>query len=96
VFGLGLATKIYVAVEAVAMRKGFEGLYGLVRDQLCHDPLSGHPFLFTYKTKDQTRFCIPIRCCRGRVPLASAAWEEGSAVQADRSRRRVRGPRGHG
>lgn len=28
-FGLGLATKIYVAVEAVDMRKGFEGLYGL-------------------------------------------------------------------
>ena len=28
-FGLGLATKIYVAVEAVDTRKGFEGLYGL-------------------------------------------------------------------
>jgi hypothetical protein len=28
VFGLGLATKIYVAVEAVDMRKGFDGLYG--------------------------------------------------------------------
>ncbi len=26
VFGLGLATKIYIAVEAVDMRKGFEGL----------------------------------------------------------------------
>jgi transposase len=26
VFGLGLATKIYVAVEAVDMRKGFDGL----------------------------------------------------------------------
>jgi len=29
-FGLGPATKIYVAIEAVDMRKGFEGLYGLV------------------------------------------------------------------
>ena len=37
-FGLGLATKIYVAVEAVDMRKGFEGLYGLVRDQLGAGP----------------------------------------------------------
>ena len=45
-FGLGLATKIYVAIEAVDMRKGFEGLYGLVRDQLGADPLSGHLFLF--------------------------------------------------
>ena len=39
-WGLGLATKIYVAVEAVDMRKGFDGLYGLVRDQLGQDPLT--------------------------------------------------------
>ena len=43
-FGIGLATKIYLAVEAVDMRKGFEGLYGAVRDQLGHDPLSGQPW----------------------------------------------------
>ena len=49
-FGLGLATKIYVAVETVDMRKGFEGLYGLVRDQLGADPLSGHLFLFSKRT----------------------------------------------
>jgi transposase len=54
VFGLGLATKIYVAVEAVDMRKGFEGLYGLVRDQLGQDPLSGYLFLFSNRT--HTRF----------------------------------------
>ena len=30
-FGLGPATKIYIAVEAIDMRKGFEGLHGLVR-----------------------------------------------------------------
>jgi transposase len=41
-FGLGLATKIYIAVEAIDMRKGFEGLHGLVRDYLGQDPLSGH------------------------------------------------------
>jgi len=29
------------------MRKGFNGLYGLVRDQLLCDPLSGHLFLFS-------------------------------------------------
>jgi len=46
-FGLGLSTKIYIGVEAVDMRKGFNGLYGLVRDHLGHDPLSGHLFLFT-------------------------------------------------
>jgi transposase len=40
-FGLGAATRIYVAVGSTDMRKGFEGLYGLVRDQLGLDPLSG-------------------------------------------------------
>ena len=40
-FVLGLATKIYVTIEAVDMRKGFDGLYGLVRDQLGQDPRTG-------------------------------------------------------
>jgi transposase len=39
-FGLGPATKIYIAVEGVDMRKGFDGLFGLVRDRLGQDPLS--------------------------------------------------------
>ena len=45
-FGLGPATRIYLAAGATDMRKGFEGLYGLVRDRLLCDPLSGHVFLF--------------------------------------------------
>ena len=28
-FGLGLATNVYIGVEAIDMRKGFEGLHGL-------------------------------------------------------------------
>ena len=31
-FGLGPATKIFLAIHAVDMRKGFDGLYGVVRD----------------------------------------------------------------
>ena len=55
-FGLGPATKIYIAVEGVDMRKGFDGLYGLVRDRLGHDPLSGHLFLFS--NRDRTRLKV--------------------------------------
>lgn len=55
-FGLGPATKIYIAVEGVDMRKGFDGLYGLVRDRLRHDPMSGHLFLFS--NRDRTRLKI--------------------------------------
>jgi len=45
-FGLGAATRIYVAVGATDMRKGFEGLFGLVKERLGLSPLSGHLFLF--------------------------------------------------
>ena len=57
-FGLGLATKIYIAVEAVDMRKGFEGLYGLVRNQLGADPLSGHLFLFSNRTRTRLKALV--------------------------------------
>jgi transposase len=45
-FGLGPATKVYLALGATDMRKGFDGLYGLVRDRLWCEPTSGHLFLF--------------------------------------------------
>jgi transposase len=55
VFGLGAATRIYVAVGSTDMRKGFEGLYGLVRDQLGLDPLSGHLCLFCNKGRNRLK-----------------------------------------
>jgi len=80
VFGLGLATKIYVAVEAVDMRKGFEGLYGLVRDQLGHDPLSGHLFLFTNKTKTRLKALVwdgsGLWVCAKRLEKGRFRWPE--------------------
>jgi len=45
-FGIGPATRIYLAAGTTDMRKGFEGLFGLVRDRLVCDPLSGPIFLF--------------------------------------------------
>ena len=57
-FGLGPATKIYIAVEGVDMRKGFDGLYGLVRDRLGHDPLSGHLFLFANRGRTRLKVLV--------------------------------------
>jgi transposase len=85
VFGLGLATKIYVGVEAVDMRKGFEGLYGLVRDQLCHDPLSGHLFLFTNKAKTRLKALVwdgsGLWVCAKRLEKGRFRWPEAKAQQ---------------
>lgn len=37
------------------MRKGFEGLYGLVRDHLLCEPLSGHIFLFSNAQRNRLK-----------------------------------------
>jgi len=57
-FGLGPATKIYIAIKPVDMRKGFDGLYGLVRDHLGQDPLSGHLFLFANRSHTRLKVLV--------------------------------------
>jgi transposase len=57
-FGLGPATKIFLAIHAVDMRKGFDGLYGVVRDRLGHDPLSGHLFLFSNRSRTRLKVLV--------------------------------------
>jgi len=54
-FGLGAATRIYLAAGATDMRKGFEGLYGLVRDRLQCEPLSGHIFVFSNAPRNRLK-----------------------------------------
>jgi transposase len=54
-FGVGAATRIYLALGSTDMRKGFNGLYGLVRDQLMCDPLSGHLFLFSNAQRNRIK-----------------------------------------
>ena len=54
----GIATRVFVALDPTDMRKGFDGLYGLVAHQLGEDPRSGHLFVFT--NRDRTRLKIPV------------------------------------
>jgi transposase len=79
-FGLGPATKIYLGVEAVDMRKGFEGLYGLVRDHLGQDPLSGHLFLFTNRTRTRLKALVwdgsGLWVCAKRLERGRFRWPE--------------------
>jgi transposase len=85
VFGLGLATKIYVAVEAVDMRKGFEGLYGLVRDQMGADPLSGHLFLFSNRSRTRLKALVwdgsGLWVCAKRLEKGRFRWPEAKPQQ---------------
>lgn len=84
-FGPGLATKIYVAIEAVDMRKGFEGLYGLVRDQLGHDPLSGYLFLFSNRTRTRLKALVwdgsGLWVCAKRLEKGRFRWPTAGEKQ---------------
>ena len=85
-FGLGPATKIYVAADAVDMRKGFEGLYGLVREQLGQDPLSGHLFLFTNRTHTRLKALVwdgsGLWVCAKRLERGRFHWPEVKDVRS--------------
>ena len=77
-FGLGAATRIYLAPNAIDMRKGFEGLYGLVRDQLLCDPLSGHVFLFSNARKNRLKLIYfdgtGLWVCAKRIEKGRVRW----------------------
>ena len=47
--------KVYAYCEAVDMRKGFEGLAALVREQMGRDPLSGTLFLFANRRRNRAK-----------------------------------------
>lgn len=84
-FGLGPATKIYIGVEGVDMRKGFDGLYGLVSDQLGQDPLSGHVFLFSNCTRTRLKALVwdgsGLWVCAKRLEKGRFRWPAASEKQ---------------
>lgn len=85
-FGLGPATKIYIALDAVDMRKGFDGLYGLVRDRLCQDPLSGHLFLFTNRSHTRLKVLVwdgsGLWVCAKRLERGRFGWPAGNGSRS--------------
>src|ERR1035438_9806335 len=60
------------------MRKGFDGLYGLVRDQLLCDPLSGHVFLFSNAQRNRLKIIFfdgtGLWVCAKRIEKGRVHW----------------------
>ena len=48
-------TKVFAYCAPVDMRKGFEGLSALVREQLGRDPLDGALYLFTNRRRTRSK-----------------------------------------
>ena len=81
--GLGAATRIYVATGATDMRLGYDGLYGLVRDRLACDPLSGHLYLFANARRDRLKVLFfdgsGLWVCSKRMEGGRLSWPESDA-----------------
>ncbi len=52
---LSASTRIFIAIGVTDLRKGFDGLCGLVSGQLKEDPLSGAMFLFVNRRRDRLK-----------------------------------------
>ena len=79
--------KVFAYTEPVDMRKGFDGLYGLVANVLGRDPLSGDVFLFVSRNRkrakallwDGTGLCLYAkRLERGQF---AKLWGDGETSQ---------------
>jgi transposase len=88
ILGTSRAVRVFAYPEAVDLRKGYDGLYGLVKLGLGRDPLSGDLFLFSNRRRhackvlvwDGTGLCIfQKRLERGR--FASLFREDGKSVE---------------
>jgi transposase len=84
-FGWGPATRIYLAAGATDMRKGFDGLYGLARDRLLCDPLSGHVFLFANAHRNRLKLLFydgsGLWVCAKRLDKGRFRWPQAASGQ---------------
>lgn len=84
-FGVGAATRIYLAPGVTDMRMGFNGLYGLVRDQLLCDPLSGHLFLFSNAHRNRLKILFwdttGLWVCSKKLEKGRFHWPEPGDAQ---------------
>jgi transposase len=55
VLSLSSTTRISLGTHPADMRKGFDGLVQLVREQIAQDPLSGHFIIFRNRRRDRIK-----------------------------------------
>jgi transposase len=57
-FALPAAVRIYVAADAVDLRRGFDGLSAATRTVIGADPMSGHVFVFLNRRQNRIKLLL--------------------------------------
>jgi transposase len=85
-FSLSPATRIFVALTPVDMRKSFNGLYAHVQSALGQDPLTGHLFVFTNRAKNRLKLLFfdgsGLWVCAKRLEKGTFGWPAGDGPSA--------------
>lgn len=55
---LPASVRIYVAAEAVDLRRGFDGLAAAARSVIQQDPMSGHVFTFLNRRRNRVKLLV--------------------------------------
>jgi len=55
---LGARARIYVAAEAIDLRKGFDALAAATREIIRENPLSGHWFVFVNRRRNRLKLLV--------------------------------------
>ena len=78
------ATRVFVALAPVDMRKSFNGLYAHVQTVFQQDPTSGHLFVFTNRLKNRIKVLYwdgsGLWVCAKRLEGGSFGWPVGEGV----------------
>jgi transposase len=89
-FGMPATIRVFVAVPAADLRKGYDGLARLARDVVEQDPLSGHLFVFANRKRnrikilywDRDGYAVWMkRLSQGRFPWWPSAGEASGNAQ---------------
>lgn len=78
----GPSTRVFLALGATDMRKGFDGLFGLVQSKLEADPLSGHLFVFANAARNRLKVFYwdgsGMWVCSKRLERGRYRWPEAT------------------
>lgn len=84
------ATRIFLASGTTDMRKSFDALAALVRNELAGDPVSGHLYAFCNKRRDRMKVLYfdgsGLWVCAKRLEKGTFAWPDAHAKSVELSR----------